>query len=51
VGLSNFAATTIVGAALAFLGYYGSYSLAVLLIWFWLTVIIFEAGIKQFLND
>lgn len=50
-GLSNFAVATIIGVALAFLGDYDSYSLAVLLLGFWLTMIMFGIRIKRFLND
>ena len=50
-GLSNFVAATVICAALAALGDYDSYSLAVLLLGFWLTTVVFRVRIKQFLND
>ena len=50
-GISNFAAATIISMALTVLGDYDSYSLAVLLLGFWLTVAMFGARIKRFLND
>jgi len=50
-GLSNFVAATVVAVALAVLGDYDSYSLASLLLGFWLTVAMFGTGIKRFVND
>ena len=50
-GLSNFAAATIIGLALATLGDYDGYSLPVLLTGFWLTMLMFGTGIERFLNE
>jgi len=50
-GLSNFVAATVVSIALSWLGEYDAYSLAVLLIGFWLTVAMFGTRIKLFLNE
>ena len=50
-GLSNFIAATIIGVALAVLGDYDSYSLAVLLLGFWLVMVMFGTRIKRFLSD
>jgi hypothetical protein len=50
-GLSNFAAATIIGVALAALGDYDSYSLIVLLLGFWLMMLMFGTRIKAFLNE
>ena len=50
-GVANFLAATIISVALAALGDYDSYSLAVLLLGFWLTVLMFGVRIKRFLND
>jgi len=50
-GLSNFMAATTIAAGLAVLNLYDSYSLLALLIGFWLTMLMFGARIKLFLND
>ena len=50
-GLSNFVAATIIAVALAVLNLYDSYSLVVLLIGFWLTMLMFGTRIKKFLNE
>ncbi len=50
-GLSNIAAATIVGGAMFALDLYSDYSLAALLVGFWLTMLMFGTGIKRFLND
>jgi cobalamin biosynthesis protein CobD/CbiB len=50
-GASNFLAATIIAAALVFLNLYDSYSLAFLLLGFWLVVLMFGTGIRRFLND
>jgi hypothetical protein len=50
-GLSNIAVATVVAAALAALDLYSNYSMAVLLIGFWLMMLMFGTGIKRFLND
>jgi hypothetical protein len=50
-GLSNFVAATAIIAGLVALGIYDGYSLFVLLLGFWLTMLMFGTGIKRFLND
>lgn len=50
-GLSNFVSATAIGAALSALGDYDGYSVVVLLVGFWLTMLMFGARIKRFLND
>jgi len=50
-GLSNITAATIVGGAMAALDLYSDYSLAALLVGFWLMMLMFGTGIKRFLND
>ena len=50
-GLSNFVAATILSLLLAGLGDYDGYSLAALLLGFWLIMAMFGIRIKQFLND
>ncbi len=50
-GASNFVAATIIGLALAALGYYDSYSLGALLLGFWLVMLMFGTRIKKFLNE
>ncbi len=49
--MSNFVAATTIGLALAALGYYDSYSLAVLLLGFWLMMLMFGTRIEKFLNE
>ena len=50
-GASNFVAATIIAAGLVALGLYSEYSLAALLLGFWLTMLMFGTGIKRFLNE
>ncbi len=50
-GLSNFVAATAIGLALAALGDDDGYSLAALLIGFWLMMLTFGTLIKRFLNE
>jgi hypothetical protein len=50
-GLSNILAATIISGVLAALDLYSNYSLAFLLIGFWLMMLMFGTGIKRFLND
>ena len=50
-GLSSFLAATTIAAALIVLSLYDSYSLAVLLVGFWLTMLMFGTRIKRFLNE
>ncbi len=49
-GLSNFLLATIISACLLYLSLYNGYSLIALLLGFWLTVLMFGASIKKFLN-
>jgi hypothetical protein len=50
-GVSNIVAATIIAGAMTILALYSDYSLAVLLVGFWLTMLMFGTGIKRFLND
>jgi len=50
-GLSNFVAVTGISFALAASGHYDGYSLAVLLLGFWLSMIMFGLRIKRFLGE
>lgn len=50
-GLSNFVAATAIAAVLATMGLYDSYSWGALLLGFWLTMLMFETGIKRFLSE
>jgi hypothetical protein len=50
-GISNFLAATVIAAALRSLNLYDSYSLAFLLLGFWLVVLMFGTRIKRFLNE
>ncbi len=50
-GLSNFVAATVIALGLAALGLYDSYSLAALLVGFWLLILMFGMRIRKFLND
>lgn len=50
-GLSNFVAATVIVSGLIILNLYDSYSLAVMLLAFWLTMLMFGTGIKKFLNE
>jgi hypothetical protein len=50
-GLSNIVAATVIAGALAALDLYSNYSLAALLVGFWLMMLMFGTGIKRFLND
>ncbi len=49
-GLSNFVAASLIALGLAALNLYDSYSLAVMLVGFWLMTLVFGIRIKQFLN-
>lgn len=50
-GLSNFVAATVIVGGLIALNLYDSYSLAVMMLGFWLTMLMFGTGIRRFLND
>ena len=50
-GLSNFVAATVIVVGLVALKLYSNYELAVLLVGFWLTMLMFGFGIKRFLNE
>lgn len=50
-GAANFGLATAIGLALAYLDLYDSYSLALLLLGFWLMALNFGVSIKRFLND
>lgn len=50
-GLTNFILATIIATALMALGLYDVYSLAVLLVGFWLVMLMFGTGIKRFLSQ
>ena len=50
-GLTNFVLATIIAAALTALKLYDSYALAVLLLGFWLTMLMFGTGIERFLSE
>ena len=50
-GLSDLTAATVISIGLAAFGDYDGYSLAVLLLGFWLTMLTFGIRIKRFLND
>lgn len=50
-GVSNFVAATLIALSLALFGLYDSYSLAFLLVGFWLIILMFGTGIKRFLNE
>ena len=50
-GLSNIGGGTVIALALALLGDYDSYSLAVLLVGFWLMMLMFGTRIRAFLNE
>lgn len=50
-GLSNFIGATVIVAGLVALGDYDNSALAVLLLGFWLTMLMFGTGIKRFLNE
>ena len=50
-GLSNLGAATVIAGAISALDLYSDYSLAVLLVGFWLTMLMFGTGIKRFLNE
>ena len=50
-GVSNFVAATVIGVALAALGDYDGYSLAVLLAGFWLMMLMFGTRIRTFLDE
>jgi hypothetical protein len=50
-GLSNFVLATIIAAGLMALNLHSSYSLAALLLGFWLMMLMFGLRIKRFLNE
>ena len=50
-GVSNLLGATLILLALSSLNYHDSYSLGVLLVGFWLTMLMFGTGIKRFLNE
>lgn len=50
-GVSNFVAATVICAGLVTLSLYDSYSLAVLLLGFWLMMLMFGTRIKTFLSE
>ena len=50
-GSMNFLAATLITLVLAYLNLYDSYSMAVLLLGFWLMVLNFGFSIKRFIND
>ncbi len=50
-GLSNFIAASVIAAGLTALNLYDGYSLAALLVGFWLTMLTFGTRIKSFLNE
>jgi hypothetical protein len=51
MGLSNFAAATVIIVALIGLDDYSNYAWLALLVGYWLMVLMFGAGIKRFLNE
>ena len=50
-GGANFVLATVIGLALAYMRLYGTYSIALLLLGFWLMVLNFGYSIKRFLNE
>ena len=50
-GLANFALATAIGLTLDYLSLYDQYSLALLLLGFWLMAINFGFSIRRFLNE
>ena len=50
-GSANFVLATVIGLALAYLGLYDSYSIALLLLGFWLMALNFGLSIKRFMNE
>lgn len=50
-GASNFALATVIGSAMEILGLYDSYSLAILLLGFWLMALYFGFSVKRFMNE
>ena len=50
-GLSNFVLATIISIGLVTLNLYSVYSLIALLLGFWLMMLMFGLGIKNFLNE
>jgi hypothetical protein len=50
-GLSNFVLATVIAAGLVALGLYDGYSLAALLLGFWLMMLVFGLQIRRFLNE
>jgi hypothetical protein len=50
-GLSNFVAATVIVVGLTALDLFGGYALVAMLLGFWLTMLMFGAGMKRFLGD
>lgn len=50
-GLANFILASLIGVVLAWWGLADSFSIVVLLLGFWLTVLMFGLRIRAFLND
>lgn len=50
-GIANFVIATSVGVGLSYLGLYDAYSLAFVLLGFWLMALWFGASIRRFLNE
>ena len=50
-GLSNFVAATVIVAGLIALNLYSRYALVAMMVGFWLTMLMFGAGIQRFLNE
>ncbi len=50
-GLANFLSATAIGLAMGYLEFYDAYSLALLLLGFWLMALNFGLSIRRFLND
>lgn len=50
-GLTNFIVASLIAAGLVYLSLNDSYSLAFLLLGFWLMVLMFGTSIKRFLNE
>jgi hypothetical protein len=50
-GLSNFVLATIIAIVLVFYNWYNSYALLAMLLGFWLTMLMFGFGIKNFLSE
>ncbi|HZW84446.1 MAG TPA: hypothetical protein VFE91_00900 [Nitrososphaerales archaeon] len=50
-GLTNFLTATLIALGLVYFSLYDTYSLAFLLVGFWLMVLMFGTSIKRFLNE